>query len=403
MKSGRLGLVRRDVAIGDRICILYGCSVPVLLRENSRKPELVVVEETKRKVKYTKRMTVESYRRRMEMKKLHQKRKTASMLSVCRRWLRATAWLRVNDFARRKLEVPRVTEGFRKLLRLAFDDFSSWRFEERATAWTSESHTSTHLREPHSDFKADNFRSLKRKTLQGSEQTNFKRQRPAAGTARTTANGDVLSDRTIGAQETTNTADWWDFDVALAAGRRWRDIVKDRKKLLAEAGWVTIRAEDQARKAVEFAAFEKWRRSEGRWWTQLSDRWIQLKDSTPSPVITKSHQPIPLATATKASLRDPIFIFADDQVRPSWKKPVNTSRLTRGEGKVYNVDIQENVRTRLRDDLYRSWRMLGDRYVHGMVDGQAIDSRMKKTFLRWSSKSGDLGIRPEVNDSDELL
>jgi hypothetical protein len=194
MKSGRLGLVRRDVAIGDRICILYGCSVPVLLRENSRKPELVVVEETKREVKYTKRMTVESYRRRMEMKKLHQKRKTASMLSVCRRWLRATAWLRVNDFARRKLEVPRITEGFRKLLRLAFDDFSSWRFEERATAWTSESHTSTHLREPHSDLKADNFRSLRRKTLQGSERTNFKRQRPAAGTARTTANGDVLSD-----------------------------------------------------------------------------------------------------------------------------------------------------------------------------------------------------------------
>jgi hypothetical protein len=371
-KSGRLGLVRRDVAIGDRICILYGCSVPVVLRENSRKPEMVVVDETKRELKYMKRMIVESYRRRMEMKKLHQKRKTASMLSICRRWLRATGWLRVNDFARRKLEVPRTTEGFRKLLRLAFDDFSSWRCEERARAWTSEYHNSTLFGEPHSDYKADDFRSLKRNTLQGSEQANFKRQRLAAGTARTTAKGDVVSDRAIGTQETTNTADWWDFDVALAAGRRWRSIVKDRKKLLAEAGWATIRAEDQARKAAEFAAFEKWRRSEGKWWTQLSDRWIQLKDSTPSPEITKSHQPILPVTHTKTSLNDPIFIFADDQVRPSWKKPANRSRLTREEGKMYNVDIQENVRTRSGDDLYRSWRMLGDCYVHGMMDGQAI-------------------------------
>jgi hypothetical protein len=371
-KRGRLGLVRRDVAVGDRICILYGCSVPVVLRENFRKAEPIVVEETKREVQYMKRMIVESYRRRIEMKRLHQKRKTAGMLSVCRRWLRATGWLRINDFARRKLDVPRTSEGFRKLLRLAFDDFSSWRCEERATAWASELRSTAPISESQHHSKADNVRTLSNRTgLQGSEEPESKRRKLNAVTV---LNADVFCDRGVGVQASINTADWWDFDVALAAGRRWRNIVKDRKKLLTEAGWATIHAEYQARKAAEFAAFEKWRRSEGKWWSQLDDRWIQLKDSTPSPEIAKSLplQSLPPVIPSKTSLGAPIFIFADDQVRPSWKKPLNISRLNREEGKTYNRDIQENVRHRLGDDLYRSWKMLGDCFVHGMMDGQAI-------------------------------
>jgi hypothetical protein len=38
-KSGRLGLVRSDVRPGDKICILYGCSVPVILRGYDKKKE----------------------------------------------------------------------------------------------------------------------------------------------------------------------------------------------------------------------------------------------------------------------------------------------------------------------------------------------------------------------------
>jgi len=32
-KGGRLGLVRDDVSPGFKICILYGCSVPVVLQK----------------------------------------------------------------------------------------------------------------------------------------------------------------------------------------------------------------------------------------------------------------------------------------------------------------------------------------------------------------------------------
>lgn len=42
--GGLLGIVRRDVKEGDLVCILYGCSVPVILRQNTKTPETVARE-----------------------------------------------------------------------------------------------------------------------------------------------------------------------------------------------------------------------------------------------------------------------------------------------------------------------------------------------------------------------
>ena len=33
-RGGHLGIVRKDVRPGDSICIIHGCSVPVILREH---------------------------------------------------------------------------------------------------------------------------------------------------------------------------------------------------------------------------------------------------------------------------------------------------------------------------------------------------------------------------------
>jgi hypothetical protein len=277
-----------------------------------------------------KRIIVESYRRRMEMKKLHQRRKTVSMLSVCRRWLRTTSWLRINDFARRKLDVPKTAAGFRKLLRLAFEDFSTWRCEERAMAWGLQFHETHRAGGPQHPRDDEDLRTQKRRGFQGPEGPDFKRIKVNSVTS---AKGDAFYDRAVGAQVTTNTADWWDFDVALAAGRRWRQIVKDRKKRLTEVGWATINAEHQAKKAAEFAAFEKWRRSEGKWWSRVADRWVQLEESTLSPEITTESGSASSTGQAIIPMDLPIFLFADDQVRPSWKRPQSIGRLSQEEGK----------------------------------------------------------------------
>ena len=38
-RDGRLGLVAKGVQRGDLVCILYGCSVPIILRRSARKQE----------------------------------------------------------------------------------------------------------------------------------------------------------------------------------------------------------------------------------------------------------------------------------------------------------------------------------------------------------------------------
>jgi hypothetical protein len=102
---------------------------------------------------------------------------------------------------------------------------------------------------------------------------------------------------------------------------------------LTEVGWATINAEHQAKKAAEFAAFEKWRRSEGKWWSRVADRWVQLEESTLSPEITTESGSASSTGQAIIPMDLPIFLFADDQVRPSWKRPQSIGRLSQEEGK----------------------------------------------------------------------
>lgn len=47
-KEGRLGLVRDDVSPGFKVCILYGCSVPVILQEIKKSPAELKAEQVNR-------------------------------------------------------------------------------------------------------------------------------------------------------------------------------------------------------------------------------------------------------------------------------------------------------------------------------------------------------------------
>lgn len=42
--GGSLGLARKDCEVGDLICILYGCSVPVFLRRKTKSDEAILEE-----------------------------------------------------------------------------------------------------------------------------------------------------------------------------------------------------------------------------------------------------------------------------------------------------------------------------------------------------------------------
>jgi hypothetical protein len=61
-KSGKLGLAGPNVQVGDKICILYGCSVPVILRKSEEKAEEVMENEIAWELQYLKKQLAECYR-----------------------------------------------------------------------------------------------------------------------------------------------------------------------------------------------------------------------------------------------------------------------------------------------------------------------------------------------------
>ncbi|KEF57562.1 uncharacterized protein A1O9_05480 [Exophiala aquamarina CBS 119918] len=61
-KSGKLGLAGPNVQPGDKVCILYGCSVPVILRKSEEKREEIMEGEIAWELQYLKKQLAECYR-----------------------------------------------------------------------------------------------------------------------------------------------------------------------------------------------------------------------------------------------------------------------------------------------------------------------------------------------------
>jgi len=66
-QNGHLGLVSKDVRAGDRVCILYGCSVPVILRSNTTpKSEDDIAAEIQWEMKFLVSRMIEYWRKHRE-------------------------------------------------------------------------------------------------------------------------------------------------------------------------------------------------------------------------------------------------------------------------------------------------------------------------------------------------
>lgn len=61
------------------------------------------------------------------------------------------------------------------------------------------------------------------------------------------------------------------------------------------------------------------------------------------------------------------------KVQPGWKRaPLERIKLNDIEAAEYNHKIRENMRERLGEEGYYSYQLLGDCYIHGMMDGEAM-------------------------------
>ena len=75
-KIGRFGLVASEVKEGDFVCILYGCSVPVVLRKSERKTPAVIRDEMQAELKYIVHHVEQSYYTHLRRREVFREKRT---------------------------------------------------------------------------------------------------------------------------------------------------------------------------------------------------------------------------------------------------------------------------------------------------------------------------------------
>jgi hypothetical protein len=58
--------------------------------------------------------------------------------------------------------------------------------------------------------------------------------------------------------------------------------------------------------------------------------------------------------------------------RPSWCRKVDRTKLTSDDVEDYDKKVRNNLRERLGEEGYYSYTLLGECYIHGMMDGEAM-------------------------------
>ncbi|KAJ4363395.1 hypothetical protein N0V83_009688 [Neocucurbitaria cava] len=391
-EAGRLGLVRKDVEKDDLVCILYGCSVPVILRQSERKDDEVFTLELDQELLYLKNRMKKSFRRYFELKKRHEQQKGTEMKQLCGQWFKQTDWLRTNGFTPRKLGTDETKAELWRILENGLRDFNDWRFKNRQKVWPEQLRKMEQEKLDAQTVKGTPGKKqidelLKkrkaREELRAQEYEAHKKRRksratidhglpPAFGSmVNGTVNGTTKDPPAI-IKKKKPLMDWWAFGYALAAGRRWRKIVKERKVERAKFASRRTEVHWDIMRHDQYLAFEKGRRNEGNWVERPSTSISEIPSAIPEAERLAENANTQSNTSNTANGTHWSPEVLVSNVRPSWRARVNKDRLTETEKEEYNAKIRQNLRDRLGEEGYFSYQLLGECYIHGMMDGEAM-------------------------------
>ncbi|KAI4674147.1 uncharacterized protein J4E84_010760 [Alternaria hordeiaustralica] len=461
-ESGTLGLVGKDVLKGDLVCILYGCSVPVVLRECSKKTEEVFEEEMEQELVDVKNTVVQKLRQYILRKRRHEAWKDKEMAKLCRVWLRTTDYMRSHgiDSAKMSAKDKQHAESIiLHTLKQFTTDFKSWLCEERKKAWPAiEARINEEVNERKEYPRRKVNRPGKKETDENLRRQTSRKRRESLGAA--TMLGRITEEPTA-TEGTTSAApkdgsatikkkkplvDWWDFELALVAGRRWLQMTRRGK---ANRINFALQYSEHLWKQMQHGEYEavKMRVEKGNskkmeGWTdqhqyrvmserdtrnggvtggyQIANKGLERNDSptrgnekhrndqddeysqyhgdNEEPGSTEEHgnpereidaydgdhkteaEPYGNGEMSQASSRSsssrPFTAHAPPDIaaaiRPSWRRPVNKTKLSADEIHEYDKKVRENLRERLGDEGYFSYTLLGECYIHGMMDGEAM-------------------------------
>ncbi|KAF2117042.1 heterokaryon incompatibility protein-domain-containing protein [Lophiotrema nucula] len=296
--NGMLGMVDKNVRPGDTVCIIYGCSVPLILRQFKRKSAAEYEEELNSEIKHNAAVIQRFFRRRLEIRKHTRRRKQEDMAGLWMHWAEETG----------ALHQPGLTLDALLLIAASqMDRFNEWRdansrekmqyklWRVRIPKWDSIG--SSEGRKRYDELKAERGQLAIEANRCGG--TRF-------GDASFVADEEKYGVRDF--RHKKALLDWWEFDIQLRFARRWKKIWKSRRS----------------------------RRYPYSGWAPLGGR------------VGLGEEP------------------------GSMDKPNSGERLTEREGEDYEAAIRDNLRRRQGEDGYYSSELLGDAYIHGMMDGEAM-------------------------------
>lgn len=323
-KTELLGLAAEYVQPEDLVCILYGCSVPVILRRGEKKSDEVFEKEMEWELDFLRQTMVKYYKQYRDRVAAHKSR-VEELKKEFLSWERQKRkqWLKDKDwrqFWQRKLvEEAQREEQAGKRTRRQYEIGDLDNLEPKREIFLRKLRLKlvNALLRVGRDFNA--WKRAKGKQAKHDGTTDW----------RPLYKGGPL-------------VNWRKFELRLKYGRRWKKIVQRKKKELL-------------RTAIEF------KRHNG---TGLDQR---------RPIV--SEWPYPTNVTDSDA-------FSDARPSPEGLTSIGSPRavatLSEEEMEVFDHAVRENFRKRAGEDGYYSYLLLGEAYIHGMMDGEAMAHQNKK-------------------------
>jgi hypothetical protein len=337
-KGHRLGMVGQLVQTNDVVCILYGCSVPVILRRSDRKRAEIMdmeIDQEMRDIKWTILRSLMNY---MSRKRRHEVRKDLRMAQLLKSWLDLpkavyVAGTRDGNWTeeQKKLKEEKNAQVYRAVIRTTRHLWLQRLKQRNSDLWQEQLQEMTSARTTERDIDEqikEQVRSRQKALLQ---------QRVGRSSG---ANHQLSEDSLTVLARKKPGFDWWEFQHALAAGRKWKRFVVENKKNRAafkmkdtDLGWAKLRLET-------FEVFKRRRKESGMW------------------------------EETEKCLAEPETSSTKDSKKEVAKK--NPRELTISESVKYEEDIRAKLRRTLGEEGSYSYKFLGECYIHGAMDGEAM-------------------------------
>lgn len=273
-KKGRLGLVDKDVKEGDLVCILYGLSVPVILRKSPRKDSSLYQKELKWEADFLVNMVYSCWREVKARRHQHELRKGAEMTTLIRQWLKKSKWVHKNILTLQSPIDPESDQSLLKLTKDALKAFDDFRVGNRKKLWPSILRQMQKERRAALDKNqtvAEGPKTNGHSKDVGAEQpsrtsTGISAERPGpSASAKEEDYGFIHEKLKDGTETRKRLVDWWEFEYQLKAFRRWKEIIKERKERRVEEWRETMNMIEQAKKKHDFEQYSLIRRQTGEW------------------------------------------------------------------------------------------------------------------------------------------